>query len=129
MRRRMKRGALAHGSDRTIGSPQLQAPRCLRCERQAPRGVARETRKRPCIARSLSGDIDAMPPAAELVADKAYDSEALRERLAELLESRLVIHEARQMPLGPIPFLTRPTAGSRNPVEPMFRPPQGNCAV
>ena len=41
-----KGGALAHGIGRTKGGPQHQAPRCLRCERQAPR-PAPDTRKRP----------------------------------------------------------------------------------
>ena len=35
------------------------------------------------IARSPSAGIEAMPPAAELVADKGYDSKALRDWLAE----------------------------------------------
>ena len=63
------------------GGPQHQAPRCLRCERQALILLLTPGNVHDCKVAQRC--IEAMPPAAELVADKGYDSKALRDWLAE----------------------------------------------
>jgi transposase len=72
---------LAHGIGRTKGG------------RNAKLHAVCDTRGRPCVLLLTPGNvydckvarlcIEARPPSAELVADKGYDSQALREWLAE----------------------------------------------
>ena len=81
LRRRRKRGALAHGIGRTKGG------------RNTKLHAVCDAKGRPLILLLTPGNvhdckvaqrcIEAMPPAAELVADKGYDSKALRDWLAE----------------------------------------------
>ena len=79
--RRRKRGALAHGIGRTKGG------------RNTKLHAVCDAKGRPLVLLLTPGNvhdskvaqrcIEAMPPAAELVADKGYDSKALRDWLAE----------------------------------------------
>src|SRR3546814_1755418 len=79
LRRRRKRGALAHGIGRTKGGRNTKLHAV--CDEQG----------RPCVLLLTPGNVHdckvaeqciaAMPPSAELVADKGYDSQALREWL------------------------------------------------
>lgn len=81
LRRRRKRGALAHGIGRTKGG------------RNTKLHAICDAKGRPCVLLLTPGNvhdgrvaqlcIEAMPPSAELVADKGYDSQALREWLVE----------------------------------------------
>ena len=81
LRRRRKRGALAHGIGRTKGG------------RNTKLHAVCDAKGRPLVLLLTPGNvhdckvaqrcIEAMPPAAELVADKGYDSKALRDWLAE----------------------------------------------
>ena len=81
LRRRRKRGALAHGIGRTKGG------------RNTKLHTVCDAKGRPLVLLLTPGNvhdckvaqrcIEAMPPAAELVADKGYDSKALRDWLAE----------------------------------------------
>ena len=79
--RRRKRGALAHGIGRTKGG------------RNTKLHAVCDAKGRPLVLLLTPGNvhdckvaqrcIEAMPPAGELVADKGYDSKALRDWLAE----------------------------------------------
>jgi transposase len=79
LRRRRKRGALAHGIGRTKGG------------RNTKLHAVCDAKGRPVVLLLTPGNvhdckvaqrcIEAMPPSAELVADKGYDSQALREWL------------------------------------------------
>ena len=81
LRRRRKRGALAHGIGRTKGG------------RNTKLHAVCDAKGRPLVLLLTPGNvhdckvaqpcIEAMPPAAERVADKGYDSKALRDWLAE----------------------------------------------
>jgi transposase len=78
---RRKRGALANGIGKTKGG------------RNTKLHAVCDERGRPCVFLLTPGNVHdckvakaciaAMPPSAELVADKGYDSQALREWLAE----------------------------------------------
>jgi len=79
LRRRRKRGALAHGIGRTKGG------------RNTKLHAVCDEKGRPCVLLLTPGNvhdcrvaqrcIEAMPASAELVADKGYDSQALRDWL------------------------------------------------
>ena len=81
LRRRRKRGALAHGIGRTKGG------------RNTKLHAVCDAKGRPCVLLLTPGNVNdckvakfciaAMPPCAELVADKGYDSQTLREWLVE----------------------------------------------
>lgn len=77
----VEKGGLAHGIGRTKG------------ERNTKLHAVCDEKGRPCVLLLTPGNvhdckvaqlcIEAMPPSAELVADKGYDSQALREWLVE----------------------------------------------
>jgi transposase len=81
LRRWRKRGALAHGIGRTKGG------------RNTKLHAVCDEKGRPCVLLLTPGNvhdckvaqrcIEALPPSAKLVADKGYDSQALREWLQE----------------------------------------------
>ncbi|MHC1551296.1 transposase [Phyllobacterium sp. K27] len=89
---RRRKGGLAHGIGRTKG------------RRNTKLHAVCGEKGRPCVLLLTPGNvndcrvaklcIEAMPPSAELVADKGYDSQALREWLVER-DTQSVIRPAR----------------------------------
>src|SRR5690606_10728282 len=81
LRRRRKRGALAHGIGRTKGGCNTKLHAIC------------DSKGRPCLLLLTPGNvhdckvaqlcIEALPPSAKLVADKGYDSKALRDWLEQ----------------------------------------------
>ena len=116
---RRKRGALAHGIGRTKGG------------RNTKLHAVCDAKGRPLVLLLTPGNvhdckvaqrcIEAMPPAAELVADKGYDSKALRDWLAER-GTTAVIPPRRTARSNTI--MTRPSTGSATSSSDVL-PPQG----
>lgn len=81
LRRRRKRGALANGIGRTKGGRNTKLHAV--CDEKGRPVVLLLTPGNVHDCKVAQRCIEAMPPSAELVADKGYDSKPLREWLAE----------------------------------------------
>ena len=79
MRRRRKRGGLAHGIGRTKGGRNTKLHAVCDAKGRPLVLVLTPGNTHDCKVAQLC--IEALPPSAELVADKGYDSRALREWL------------------------------------------------